>query len=184
MTRDAALIARLAAEVRAARRLLGWSQTRLADRAHTSQAAVSRVEHGNTLDVRFVTALGIARALGDALTALEPGTVTPLLHALCALARALPLPPPLAPASPLVRLLEHVHTLPPARRALFVALAGPLVDVLARPALVTPGPGLEPAGAVDLQVNAPPPETNTPGAAHNAPEGITGAPLATPRPSC
>ena len=50
-----------AAQVRAARALLGWSQGDLAERAGISKQSVNRIESGN-MDARFLT----VSALGDA----------------------------------------------------------------------------------------------------------------------
>lgn len=54
-----------AAQVRAARALLGWSQGELAERAGISKQSVNRIESGN-MDARFSTVSALGEAIRSA----------------------------------------------------------------------------------------------------------------------
>ena len=54
-----------AAQVRAARGLLNWSQGELAERAGVSKQSVTRIENG-TMDPRFSTITGLNEAIRSA----------------------------------------------------------------------------------------------------------------------
>lgn len=54
-------LGKLIAEYRLAR---GWSYRQLASRAHVSPTTIVNIEKGHNDDLRFFTALRIARALG------------------------------------------------------------------------------------------------------------------------
>ena len=59
-----------AAQIRAARAVLGWSQTDLGERTGVTQRAIYRVENGAT-QPRQLTRLRIEKAFGDAGVAFE-----------------------------------------------------------------------------------------------------------------
>jgi len=129
MNDDTRLVARFGEEVREARRLLGWSQVELADHARTSQSCISRIEHGGHVDLHFVNALGVARALGIALSHL--GTpLSPTTLILCQLANTLPLASPPALETSFTTLLRTFHGLPHTRREQFVRIVLPIAAAL------------------------------------------------------
>lgn len=56
--------ARLADVIREARRLVGWTQRELADRAHTSQATICRIEGGRSVHLDLLVVERVLAALG------------------------------------------------------------------------------------------------------------------------
>jgi len=129
MRKDAALMETFGREVHAARALLGWTQLELADRSMTSQACVSRIERGTHVDLHFVSALRVARALGLALLQIQ-SAVSPTARRLCQLAEDLATGPAPPPDPAFATLLAAYHALRADERATFLRLVLPIAAVL------------------------------------------------------
>lgn len=65
------IIKNLARTVHEARGILDWSQQQLADRAVTSQGAISRVESGRMLNIPFHTVVVIGRAISAGMRTIQ-----------------------------------------------------------------------------------------------------------------
>src|SRR5262245_29772675 len=131
MTDEKFLILRFAAEVRAARALLGWSQVELADHSRTSQGCVSRIESGKHVDLHLVNALRVACALGVSFVELHQGDPTPTLRVFRQLAEILLQEPEETGLDAIFAALLHAyHGLTAERQRTFVRVILPLAEFL------------------------------------------------------
>jgi DNA-binding XRE family transcriptional regulator len=136
----------LAHWIRSTRQTLGLSQQQVADAAHLSQGAVSRLESGRHLDAPLVS---YAKTLTVLCRATAPLAVrTPFVHHLCAAAACLDpvtqAPPPALTDPDLARLLHAFLALSPATKLAVLSLAEALSPPPPRPA-PAPAPVKTPA---------------------------------------
>jgi len=122
----AAFIAALARDVRATRKVLGWSQMKLADVALLSQGTISRLESGDCLNAPFRTVFQALTTLAAACGPLEVA-VPPRIRGLIAdTSDPIPLDPDFA------ALLHAYHDLPDRHRAWFVKMSTEVAQILTR----------------------------------------------------
>jgi transcriptional regulator with XRE-family HTH domain len=123
------VIMALGKSVRELRRLTGWSQQQLADRAVVSQGLISRMENARCDDLPFHSVVVVLRTLGAAAVQLDL-PVSPRTEQLLAFIESL-LGPFLVDADPdLVAIVQHCTHLSPTQRRLFRRFVRSAAEVL------------------------------------------------------
>jgi predicted transcriptional regulator len=113
------VVATLGASVRELRRLIGWSQQHVADRALVSQGCVSRMEAGRCDQLPFRSVVAVLRTLGTAAIQLDL-TPTPLTQQLLVFTDSLAGPVALVDPDPdLAAIVQQCTHMAPSQRALF-----------------------------------------------------------------
>jgi|SRR5262245_31605803 len=127
---DRAFIAAIGRHCRLMRESLGLSQVEIADAAGTSQGAISRLESGKHVDLRFIGVVNVIRALAAAVPYVQTA-VSPTVQVLLAIADNLPplAAPPLDPE--LATFLRAYYALPATTRKTCMRLLLPIVAYLA-----------------------------------------------------